>query len=598
MAVLIPALSTCKRTMTPGEKRLGERLEQKLEDDYLIWYEPAIGPRALRPDFLVLHPRRGILVLEVKDWRLSTVHHVDKLQVELLTDQGIKKDRNPFEQGRVYALELANLLSRDPALVQTGGDWAGKLLCPWSHGVVLANITRKQFRDANLGEVIPENRVICGDEMTDTVDAEAFQERLWNMFPVRFNRVLTLPQINRIRWHLFPEIRLGEQRDLFADDSAPLEIPDILKLMDLQQEQLARSLGDGHRVIHGVAGSGKTMILGYRAEYLAKVLEKPILVLCYNRVLADKLRELIIRKGLEGKVQVYNFHAWCRQQLVSYQGNLPAASNDFNAYAEALVHNLIQGVDKGQIPAGQYGAILIDEGHDFEPHWLKLVVQMVSPDTSSLLVLYDDAQNIYGKKANRQKFSFKSVGIQAAGRTTILKLNYRNTAEILDFAYQFAKDVLQPADMDDDGVPLIKPQSSARAGRKPEVIKLPRFEDKLKAVIERFQSLEREGWHYSDMALVYRYERQAEQAEKLFQRCGIPVKWLKREGNRKGRAPASQQTDAVNFITMHSSKGLEFPVVAVAELPDVETLPEEKREEEVRLAYVAMTRATEVLFVA
>jgi superfamily I DNA and RNA helicase len=40
--------------------------------------------------------------------------------------------------------------------------------------------------------------------------------------------------------------------------------------MDLQQEQLARSLGDGHRVIHGVAGSGKTMILGYRAEYLAK----------------------------------------------------------------------------------------------------------------------------------------------------------------------------------------------------------------------------------------------------------------------------------------------------------------------------------------
>ena len=33
------------------------------------------------------------------------------------------------------------------------------------------------------------------------------------------------------------------------------------------QEQLARSMGEGHRVIHGVAGSGKTMILGYRAQY-------------------------------------------------------------------------------------------------------------------------------------------------------------------------------------------------------------------------------------------------------------------------------------------------------------------------------------------
>ena len=37
--------------------------------------------------------------------------------------------------------------------------------------------------------------------------------------------------------------------------------------MDLQQETLARSLGDGYRVIHGVAGSGKNMILGYRAKY-------------------------------------------------------------------------------------------------------------------------------------------------------------------------------------------------------------------------------------------------------------------------------------------------------------------------------------------
>lgn len=113
MAVLIPALSTCKRSMTPGEKRLGERLEQRLEDDYLIWYEPAIGPRALHPDFLVLHPRRGILVLEVKDWRLSTLHRVDKLQVELLTDTGIKKDKNPFEQRAVCMSIMRGVVAYD-----------------------------------------------------------------------------------------------------------------------------------------------------------------------------------------------------------------------------------------------------------------------------------------------------------------------------------------------------------------------------------------------------------------------------------------------------------------------------------------------------
>lgn len=71
-----------------------------------------------------------------------------------------------------------------------------------------------------------------------------------------------------------------------------MEVPDILRVMDLQQEQLARSLGDGHRVIHGVAGSGKTMILGYRAELLAKAANKPILVLCYNEPLAANLASM------------------------------------------------------------------------------------------------------------------------------------------------------------------------------------------------------------------------------------------------------------------------------------------------------------------
>jgi superfamily I DNA/RNA helicase len=83
----------------------------------------------------------------------------------------------------------------------------------------------------------------------------------------------------------------------------------------------------------------------------------------------------------------------------------------------------IQGVDAGRIPRAQYGAIMIDEGHDFEPEWLKLVTQMVDPSTDSLLLLYDDAQAIY-RKSKGLDFSLSSVGIKAAGRTSILRLNY------------------------------------------------------------------------------------------------------------------------------------------------------------------------------
>jgi hypothetical protein len=90
------------------------------------------------------------------------------------------------------------------------------------------------------------------------------------MFPHTFGGALSLPQLDRVRWNMFPEVRVQTQGALFDDNDADAELPSIMRVMDLQQEQLARSLGDGHRVIHGVAGSGKTMILGYRAEYLAK----------------------------------------------------------------------------------------------------------------------------------------------------------------------------------------------------------------------------------------------------------------------------------------------------------------------------------------
>ena len=78
MATLIPALGACLRRMTSGEKRLAERLEDKLDDDYLLWYDVPVGPQQLHPDFIVLHPSRGLLILEVKDFRLSTIVQADK----------------------------------------------------------------------------------------------------------------------------------------------------------------------------------------------------------------------------------------------------------------------------------------------------------------------------------------------------------------------------------------------------------------------------------------------------------------------------------------------------------------------------------------
>ncbi len=465
MTTLIPSYSTCISRMTAGERRFAQRLEAKLEDDYLCWYDVPIGQSMRHPDFIVLHPKRGLLILEVKDWKLASIQSITKTDVTLLIAEGLVRKRNPLEQARQYAHAVADMLQKDAQLVFSSGRMQGQLLFPWSYGVVLANISRKQFDSTDLNEVMEPHRVICQDEMAESIEIEVFQKHLWDMFTLEGYDSLSLPQINRIRWHMFPEIRIpAKHGDPFDKaETAATVIPSILQVMDLQQEQLARSLGEGHRIIHGVAGSGKTLILGYRAKYLANVCTKPILILCYNKVLAKRLEHWILQKELASKVNVHTFHAWCHRQLITYHIGLPEGDAKRADYWDDMVNQIIRAVDNKLIPSGQYEAVLIDEGHDFRSEWLKLIVQMVDPRTNSLLVLYDDVQSIYHSKEKRN-FSFKSVGIQAQGRTTILKINYRNTQEILQFAGKFASDLLTPTETDEDSAPRLMPISAGCKG--------------------------------------------------------------------------------------------------------------------------------------
>lgn len=588
MATLIPALGSCASRMTQGEHRLAERLEQKLDDDYLIWYDVPVGPKLSHPDFVVLHPRRGLLILETKDWKLETIRRASRHAWEIVPDGQLKVVINPLAQARHCAIQVVNALERDAQLVHAQGPHQGKLAFPWGHGVVFTRITRRQFEDAGLGDAIEPDHVICSDEMPESVDAERFQQRLWNMFPHAFGAVMSLPQLDRVRWIMFPEVRVQTQGALFDDSDAEAELPDIMRVMDLQQEQLARSLGDGHRVIHGVAGSGKTMILGYRAELLAKAAARarPVLVLCYNEPLAVKLEAVMAAKGLAERVLVRHFHKWCRQQLVAYQQPIPAQGK---AMFDQMVDNVIRGVERKQIPSGQYQAILIDEGHDFQPEWLKLVTQMVDPATNSLLLLYDDAQSIYERQRTRQ-FSFKSVGIQAQGRTTVLKINYRNSRQILQTASLIAADLLKDDARDDDGIPLLHPISCGRDGHAPLVIRLPSLRDEAVKIAELLEAAHQEGRAWGEMAIICRHHPVMDACAAALRQRRLPHQVRRATGSFDPGA------DTIKVLTMHASKGLEFPVVA---LPGVGRMPEtgSNDADEARLFYVAATRATHTLYI-
>lgn len=599
MAEIIPALNRHSLgRMTAGEKRVARRLRDLLEDDYLVWYDIPIGKQRRYPDFIILHPSRGLLFLEVKDWKPDTLKKISKSDVTLLTSNGLITKPHPLEQARQYTYGVIDMLARDPRLCQTSERYRGRLAMPYGWGVVFTNISRRQIEraipDDRRESLLPDHLMLYKDEITETADAEAFQERLWGMFNYQFGTTLSLPQIDRIRWHLFPEIRIDDcnPADLFAETdveqpASEQTLPDIIKIMDIQQEQLARSLGEGHRVIHGVAGSGKTLILGYRCLHLSRLTHKPILVLCFNITLAARLRAFISSRGIGTQVQIYHFHDWCREQLKTYHVDLiesPAPIWD------RQVETVVQAVENDHIPRAQYGALLIDEGHDFQANWLRLVVQMIDPDSNSLLLLYDDAQSIY-KQEGGLGFSLSSVGINARGRTTVLRLNYRNTREILHFAYDFAHRYLDPKNADEDHIPLLEPRAAGSSGPEPVIKRLGCLLDEARYAVACICKWHEQGIAWRDMAVLYPRGAFGREVSAGLRKKGIPHLWM---GSRAFKSAYDPETDQVTILTIHSSKGLEFHrviLLGIGQLGD----NADSEAGDARLLYVGMTRAQECL---
>ena len=251
------------------------QLKRCLSDDFLVWHNVPLGPRARQPDFVVLSPRQGVLLLEVKGWKKATLANATRDAVTLNTERGRVTEAHPLRQARDYALELAHLMQADPLLVHGEGPFRGKLIFPYGWGVAFAGLTAADVAGGEFAELFPAHQCLLRDDLADTLDPGDFGQRLWGMFTVSYPHTLTLPQRDRIRWHLFPELRVSTQGALdFSDTTATAPaLPDLLQVMDLQQEQIARTLGEGHRVIHGAAGSGKTMILIFRARIRSKTAE-------------------------------------------------------------------------------------------------------------------------------------------------------------------------------------------------------------------------------------------------------------------------------------------------------------------------------------
>ena len=129
----------------------------------------------------------------------------------------------------------------------------------------LQDFIQKILFKEGLYSVIEPDLCLTRDEIDpdkEEFSEEILMEKILNMFvvPFRLREPLSYEEINSIRYHLFPEVRISAEfkPPVPYQDQLLLSLHDI-KTMDLHQENLAKQIGDKNRLIRGVAGSGKTL---------------------------------------------------------------------------------------------------------------------------------------------------------------------------------------------------------------------------------------------------------------------------------------------------------------------------------------------------
>jgi len=366
-------------TESHAEWQLYEAFRDGLDNDYSVFHSVAWQsldgegrPRDGEADFVIVHPQRGILVLEAKGGTIRWDPNTDQWTS---TDQwGRSHDiRNPFAQVQYskYALQdlLQVMLNMPQRRINVG------------HAVA--------FPDVVVGEILlgPDRPRCIILDATDLANLSGWIGRTMAYWRGRESQretalgeeaVQALVNLLGKSWELRPAlwgefvqereqlIRLTEQQYLILDA--------------LQRQRRA--------AICGCAGSGKTMLAAEKASRLARQGFR-VLLTCFNKNLAADLR---VRLTPSSNLDIANFHALC-YDLAQRANVLPPKGDNERFFNQQLPEALMDAADLLDV---RYDAIVVDEGQDFhEGWWIPLQTLLRDPDHGILYIFFDDNQRLY-----------------------------------------------------------------------------------------------------------------------------------------------------------------------------------------------------------
>lgn len=237
----------------------------------------------------------------------------------------------------------------------------------------------------------------------------------------------------------------------------------------------------------------------------------------------------------EHKAAVWDLYADYQRRL------LDSRLLDFNDVLAAALHEVRQRPIEPP-----YQAVVVDEVNDLNLLGLRLVRALGPADGDGLLLVGDGRQAVYPGGAR-----LRDAGIDVTGRAAVLRVNYRNTAEILGAAGRLVPSVAS-GDPDDPTADAGS-ATAVRHGPAAVEVRCADLHSQDAALVRDLREAARRRSGHAGLAVLCRHLRDVRRYQDLLRSSGLPVRLLSEY--------AGDGADAVLVGTYKRAKGLDLPVV-------------------------------------
>lgn len=528
MAVFIPGLKPEDFNNSYGEMKVYEAL-RSLSDQYIVFYSLSwVGINENRTigeaDFVVLHPDKGVLVIEVKS---GEIEYKNGEWIQRNTRSRIAKRIDPLGQARKSRFELRDRLFKSDC------DFRLPMMCycAWFPSVEMPG---KRLLPPEAAEEIVLDKKSLDNPEKAIHSCFAYWEKKYRLVRLNQGQFQKLVDTLCPYFHVVPTLKM-RMEELYA--SYIRLTNQQIALLDFLEEQPTA-------VVHGLAGTGKTVLAVEKAKRLASGNES-VLFLCYNRFLRDMLKG----NNAIPNVAFHNAHSLAFEIMGLSDAPIDEVLTKFEDYLEEVFDE----------DSWSYRNVIVDEGQDLDDRLLNRLYELVQKKRGCFYVFYDRNQYIMKNRLPQW--------IENAECRLVLHKNCRNTAEVFKTSCSI--------------MGLEKVSYNEIHGEVPTV-KFYQTIPEIEAIVSNFMKrATAEGLLPEDIVVLT-----AETLEKSW----LDVK--KEYGGQ--RLSFTKEQGKVLFTTIRKFKGLEAEAILIIDVPMSSLMESENR----KLLYVGSSRAKNLLSIA